>query len=415
LEDVLLLIVISYAVSLSLGYLIQKYLRMPWMFASLFFGLVLSTFGLFRETIQSDLFKLFETLGMYFLLFIIGFSLDFKKISRLKNYVVLGAILIICFEGLFGSLLLYFVFPAEVGNSLLVALITALSFATVGEAILLPILNEFKALKTTFGQLTLGIGTLDDVIEVLILATVAVLPGFIPIAQTQVIPDPRLILSDLGCLLLLTFALLKFGSRIKRIFERNPPPPYVFSLLTLFVCFSFIALGRFAYESLATVGAIFGGMVFRGLLPKKRLYQNEKAVEFLGYIFLSPLFFLSIGASVSLTSLVIYPSLIVLIWAVAKGSKLLSSFLLFRRLLGNKYSLLLGLGLSIRFSTSLIVQFILLKSGFISLALYSALVATAIFMKPVIIGILSWGLATGKPRARARWHEKGIYVCALKP
>ena len=51
--------------------------------------------------------------------------------------------------------------------------------------------------------------------------------------------------------------------------------------------------------------------------------------------------------------------------------------------------------LSVRFSTSLIVQFILFSSGFISLALYSALVATAIFMKPVIIGIYSWGLSRG--------------------
>jgi len=117
----------------------------------------------------------------------------------------------------------------------------------------------------------------------------------------------------------------------------------------------------------------------------------------LGYIFLSPFFFLSVGASVSVTSLLIYPSMIALIWAVAKGSKLLSSFLLFRKLLGNKYSLLLGLGLSVRFSTSLVVQLMLLNSGLISLVLYSTLIATAMLMKPVIIGFYSWGLSSGKP------------------
>ena len=396
-EDILLLMVVTYGVSLSLGYLLQKYLRIPWMFASLFFGLMLSTTGLFQSTLKSDVFKLLETFGMYFLLFIIGFSLDFKKMGKLKKYIVLGTIIIISLEGISGSLLLYFVFPAEVSNSFLVALVTALSFATVGEAVLLPILNEFRVIKTTFGQLTLGIGTLDDIIEILMLAVVAVLPGFIPMAQTQIIPDPLSIISCLGFLLLLTFTLLKFGRKIKTILEKNHPPSYLTALLTLFVCFSFIALGGLVFESLATVGAIFGGMVLRGLLPKERLYQNERAVEFLGYIFLSPLFFLSIGASVSVTSLLLYPSLIALIWTVAKSSKLFSSFLLFRKLLGKKYSLLLGLGLSVRFSTSLIVQFILLSSGFISLALYSALVATAILMKPVIIGIYSWGLSRGKP------------------
>jgi len=389
--------VVTYGVSLSFGYLLQKYLRIPWMFASLFFGLVLSTTGLFQYTLKSDVFKLLETFGMYFLLFIIGFSLDFRKMGKLKKYIVLGTIIIISLEGISGSLLLYFVFPAEVSNSFLVALVTALSFATVGEAVLLPILKEFGVIKTNFGQLTLGIGTLDDIIEVLMLAVVAVLPGFIPMEQTQIIPDPLSIISCLGFLLLLTFTLLKFGRKIKTILEKNHPPSYLTALLTLFVCFSFIALGGFVFESLATVGAIFGGMVLRGLLPKERLYQNERAVEFLGYIFLSPLFFLSIGASVSVTSLLLYPSLIALIWTVAKSSKLFSSFLLFRKLLGKKYSLLLGLGLSVRFSTSLIVQFILLSSGFISLALYSALVATAILMKPVIIGIYSWVLSRGKP------------------
>jgi len=396
-EDILLLMVVTYGVSLSFGYLLQKYLRIPWMFASLFFGLVLSTTGLFQYTLKSDVFKLLETFGMYFLLFIIGFSLDFRKMGKLKKYIVLGTIIIISLEGISGSLLLYFVFPAEVSNSFLVALVTALSFATVGEAVLLPILKEFGVIKTNFGQLTLGIGTLDDIIEVLMLAVVAVLPGFIPMEQTQIIPDPLSIISCLGFLLLLTFTLLKFGRKIKTILEKNHPPSYLTALLTLFVCFSFIALGGFVFESLATVGAIFGGMVLRGLLPKERLYQNERSVEFLGYIFLSPIFFLSIGASVSVTSLLLYPSLIALIWTVAKSSKLFSSFLLFRKLLGKKYSLLLGLGLSVRFSTSLIVQFILLSSGFISLALYSALVATAILMKPVIIGIYSWVLSRGKP------------------
>lgn len=396
-EDILLLMVVTYGFSLSFGYLLQKYLRIPWMFASLFFGLVLSTTGLFQSTLKSDVFKLLETFGMYFLLFIIGFSLDFRRMGKLKKYIVLGTITIISLEGIFGSLLLYLVFPAEVSNSFLVALVTALSFATVGEAVLLPILKEFGVIKTTFGQLTLGIGTLDDIIEVLMLAVVAVLPVFIPMAQTQIIPDPLSIISCLGFLLLLTFTLLKFGRKIKTVLEKNHPPSYLTALLTLFVCFSFIALGGLVFESLATVGAIFGGMVLRGLLPKERLYQNERSVEFLGYIFLSPIFFFSIGASVSVTSLLLYPSLIALIWTVAKGSKLFSSFLLFRKLLGNKYSLLLGLGLSVRFSTSLIVQFILLRSGFISLALYSALVATATFMKPVIIGIYSWGLSRGKP------------------
>jgi len=397
-ENILFLIVITYGVSLGFGFLLQKYLRIPWMFAALFFGVIVSGFSFFTSSVESESFQLLATLGMLVILFMIGFNLDLKEIKALKKYIFVGTVFIISLEGFFGSLLLYFGFPAEVSNSFLIALVAALSFATVGEAVLLPILAQYKVVNTTFGQLTLGIGTLDDVIEVLMLAAVAALPTFLPITtQTQSFPSPLLILFSLIGMFLLALALIKLGSRLKNILKKNSNEPYVYSLLILLVFFSFAALGGFIFEGLATVGAILGGIVARELLPKEMLNENEKAINFLGYVFLSPLFFLSIGAKVSLTSLLLSPLLIALIWIVAKGSKLLGSFLLFHKVLGNKYSLLMGLGLSVRFSTSLIVQYILFSSGFISLTLFSALIATAILMKPVIIGIYSWGLSTEKP------------------
>jgi Kef-type K+ transport system membrane component KefB len=396
-ENIFVLLVITYGISLSFGFLLQKYLKMPWMFAALFFGIILSGFGLFTSSIESESFQLLANLGMFALLFIIGFNLDLKEIKKLKRYIFAGTGFIISLEAFFGSLLLYFGFPAEVSNSFLVALITAMSFATVGEAVLLPILAEYKVLNTKFGQLALGIGTLDDVIEVLMLAAVAAMPSFLPKAQAKSLPNPFLILLTLGGMFLLTLAMIKTGGKLESKIRRNSDTPWVPSLLILIVFFSFVALGGFFFEGLATVGAILGGIVTKELLPKKVLNEVEEKVNFLGYVFLSPLFFLSVGAKVSLTSLIQSPLLIVLIWLVAKGSKLLASFLLFRKLLGIKYSLLMGLGLSVRFSTSLIVQYILFSSGYISVTLFSALIATATLMKPLILGIYSWGLAKGKP------------------
>jgi Kef-type K+ transport system membrane component KefB len=190
--------------------------------------------------------------------------------------------------------------------------------------------------------------------------------------------------------------MTKLGSKLKNSLRNNSGTPYI-PLLVLLIFFSFIALGGFVFEGLMAVGAILGGIVTRELLPKEMLDANEKTINFLGYIFLSPLFFLSIGAKVSLSSLLIGSSLIVLIYLFATFPKLLGSFLLFHKMLGNKRSLLMGLGLSVRFSTSLIVQLILLNAGLISLSLYSALIATAILMYPVIIGIYSWTLSQRKP------------------
>lgn len=171
----------------------------------------------------------------------------------------------------------------------------------------MPILSEFKVLNTNFGQLTLGIGTFDDIIEVLMLAIIAALPAFLPKAQVQSVPDPLLILSTLGGLLLLALAMTKLGNKLKNILRKNSNTPYLHLLLILLVFFSFAALGGLVFESLATVGAILGGIVTRQLLPEEMLNEDEKAINFLGYVFLSPFFFLSIGAKVSLTSLLITP------------------------------------------------------------------------------------------------------------
>jgi hypothetical protein len=78
------------------------------------------------------------------------------------------------------------------------------------------------------------------------------------------------------------------------------------------------------------------------------------------------------------------------------GAKLSGAYLLFRKLLGGKHSLLLGLGLSVRFSTGLIVQYVLLISGLITLDLYSALIASAVIMTPIILIALPYALCREK-------------------
>jgi CPA2 family monovalent cation:H+ antiporter-2 len=396
-ENILIMMVLTYGVSLGLGSLLQKYLRIPWEFASLFLGIFLSETGFLKPLIEDEALDTLATLGMLFLLYIVGFEMNLKKIRRLSWYIVMGALLIVCIEGFFGSLLLYFAFPSEVSYSFLIALVTALSFATVGEAVLMPILAQFKAADTTFGQLSLGVGTLDDIIEVMMLAAIAYLPTFMPAAQVRSLPDPSLILLTLGIMFLSAFLAARFGDRLKRALKKNSEESYVPFLLVFVLFFSFSALGGFIFEGLAAVGAILGGIVTKELLPKEILREDEKFIDFLGYVFLSPLFFLSVGSRVSLSSLSIFPMLMILLIVIANGSKLLVSSLLFPRLLGYKYSLLMGLGLCVRFSTSLIVQVILLKSGLITLTLYSVLVASAIFVTPVIIGLYSWGLSQKTP------------------
>jgi Kef-type K+ transport system membrane component KefB len=116
------------------------------------------------------------------------------------------------------------------------------------------------------------------------------------------------------------------------------------------------------------------------------------------------MFFLSVGASMSFSSILVYPLLIIVIMLSTFGAKLFGSYALYRKALGKRQSLLLGLGLSVRFSTGLIVQYILFTSGLITEQLYSALIATAVVMTPIILVALPYALCREKDN-----------ICQVKP
>jgi Kef-type K+ transport system membrane component KefB len=395
-DFVFLLIGVTFAFSLGLGYVLEKYLKMPWMFSALLLGIIFSSFGLFQTTLQDEAFNVLSTMGMLFLLFMIGFNLEIGQMKRFGKHILKGAILIVGLEASIVGALLFFLFPDQIGNSPLVAIVVALSFATVGEVVLLPILAKFNLLKTKFGQLTLGIGTLDDILELLTLIMVPFLPIFLPTLNIQGFPDPIFVVLDLIGIFILTLVLVKLGSRIKHVLSNNVNFSFIRPLLIMLIFFSFVVVGSFVFESLAAISAIFGGIVARSLLPVENFQSDEKVVNFLGYIVLAPMFFLSVGASMSFASIFVYPVLIIVILLSTFGAKLSGSYLLFRKMLGKRHSLLLGLGLSVRFSTGLIVQYVLLVSGLITLDLYSALIASAVVMTPIILLVLPWALCREK-------------------
>ena len=387
---------VTFAFSLGLGYLLEKYLRMPWMFSALFLGIIFSSLNVFQITLQDETFNVLSTMGMLFLLFMIGFNLEIGQMKRFGTNILKGAILIVGLEAAVVGAILFFLFPAQVGYSPLVAIVVALSFATVGEAVLLPILAKFNLLKTQFGQLTLGIGTLDDILEVLTLIMIPFLPIFLPTLNIQGFPDPTFVIVDLVGIFILTTILVKIASKVKHALSNNLHFSFIRPLLIMLIFFSFVVLGGFVSESLAAISAIFGGIVARNLLPTENFQSDEKVVNFLGYIVLSPMFFLSVGSSMSFASIFVYPLLIIVILFSTMGAKISGSFLLFRKMLGTRHSLLLGLGLSVRFSTGLIVQYVLLISGLITLDLYSGLIASAVVMTPIILVTLPWALCREK-------------------
>ncbi|MFX1497049.1 MAG: cation:proton antiporter [Promethearchaeota archaeon] len=361
-----------------IGMLIEK-IHIPWIFAALIIGFILAIYNPFSSITSDTLFDFFSQLGMYFLLFIIGFEVDLKEMKKMGKFVIKSTILTILLATIFGTLIIYFFF----GVDLLIAIIVSLSFATVGEEILIPILDEFNLTNKPLGQSIIGVGSLDDIIEIVSLIFVILMVGSnAPQGDFNI----WVIFIALFILFLLMIGLIKFKKERKRFKHTGVEALFVF---VMFVLFLFIGVGTFAEA--APLAALFAGIGLRTFLPKERLKAIESEVKTICYGFFAPIFFLMVGVSMDLKSLVTFPVLIILIVLISIAAKVLASYLSGRKQIGKKDSILLGIGLSVKFSTSIVIFAIFFENNLISPDLYSVLIASSMifaFLIPILFATL---------------------------
>ncbi len=360
-----------------IGRLLEK-IRIPWIFSALLIGLGLAAYNPFVDITNSSSFIFLAKLGMFFLLFIIGFELDVKKILKNRSFIFKTTFVIIFTETLFGTLLVHYVF----GVSWLISALVASSFATVGEAVLLPILDEFKLIKTRLGQTILDIGVLDDVVEVLTIVVASIIIGHsVGHTHFNILANLLILCSLFG----LVFILVKFREHIKSFKYKDIPS---FFILVLFFIFLFIGIGGFV-ES-AALGALLAGIALKNIIPNRILNLIDSEIRIMAYGFFAPIFFLWVGIDTDVGYLLKFPMLILLVVVMTKTTKIVSSYLMGRKVLGTKKSIILGISLCVKFSTSIVIIKLLFEKGLIQLDLYSVLIGTMIVFKFVVPLLLSY-------------------------
>jgi Kef-type K+ transport system membrane component KefB len=385
--NILLLLGVFFFLTFALGGLLEK-LKIPWIFAALILGLAVSIYFPSYSLADNDTVKFLSNLGLYFLLFIIGFELDLTKIKNLGILIVKTTFLIELFEVVLIGSFIHFV----LNTPLFIALLVSLSFATVGEAILLPILEEFKMVKSRLGQLILGIATFDDITELL---TIIVIIFLTPILthKSQTI-DATLYYKefvDFGIitLILLTvfvvFRNLNHSANFKFKQTVTATLPFLFSIL-----FITTGLGSSSYIDFSVIAALFSGVVLRNSLPSGLLKKLEPEVKSITYGLFAPVFFLVVGAETQYQYLVTGFWMILVIITVATFAKISGSLVAGRKELGNKQSIFMGVALGIRFSTSLVILKILLDNMIITNEVYSLMIGTSILAQFVIPFSLSY-------------------------
>ncbi len=359
--EIFALLAIIYAVTFFLGKQIEK-IKIPWLFMALFLGMFFSITSVdLTQVTSSPDFQFLSNLGMIFLLFLIGFEFDWKKFKKLRKAIIATTFIIILLDILAGTFLI-----SSFGYTLIVAFITALSIATIGEAVLVPILDEFKLFKSKLGTTIIGIGVFDDLFEI-----VAILLASILIAGQSY---EFLANASLALLAILAFSviLIKFKN-IERRLVKVPKIEEAF-LFSLFVLFVFMSFGSLA--SAEILSAFVAGIVLKNLLSKKTSEVIEEGIKFVGYGLLAPIFFFDVGYSVNLTSVIANPLLTFLIIFLSYFAKVAGSILGSKKELGYKNSILLGIALSVRFSTGIVVAQFLYLNNVIDSLLFSSIISS---------------------------------------
>lgn len=364
--NIFLFLSLLFLFTFLIGMLLEK-IRIPWVFSALLLGMGMSLWNPFSATTSSEFFQTISQWGMYFLLFVIGLDMDMKGLKKQMGFIANSTMIIIFISTVLSAVAIELIFKTGwVLSSLL-----ALSLATVGEAILIPILDEFKLTNSPLGQSIIGIGTFDDIIEVALLLVVGLMVGTSTDFQSWLMQS-AFTLGGLLALFILTslFILLRSQGKTFRI-----KPIETLFLFSLFVLFLFIGVGEISDS--APLAAILAGIALRSFLPASRMEGIEKEVKTMSYGMFTPLFFFSVGLSLNLPYMWNNFPLVLLVIIIATVAKLIGTFVAAGKKLGWKCTLTLGIGLSVRFSTGIIVLKILYDSGLISENIFTLLTAAS--------------------------------------
>ncbi len=378
--SIFLILATGFFIVTILGGFLEK-LHIPSIFASLIAGILIYLIG--GNTLQQLLttsgstLEWLATFGMYTLLFLIGLEIDLHTIRGNKTLITRTMLTILTLDAITGAFLVHFVFGYNIVTSILVAV----SFATVGEAFIIPILDEFNLVNTPLGQTIIGIGTLDDVIELISLMGAVFLIG----GRNNI--DLRTSLGSLGILVLITLVFLRLHhiKYLERLQKEN------ILILGIALLSFFVWLG--AYADMEPLACILAGITLGNILPTDKKDEAIETFKNITYGLFGPVFFLWVGLNTNLALLVEKPQLVLLIVAVSNSAKILGSLIATHKQLGNKVAIFMGISLSIRFSTSIVIINYLFSNGLVGEELFTTIVASSIVFKFIIPPTLAY-LAT---------------------
>ncbi len=315
---------------------------------------------IFRSETQTEIFALLRDLGISFVLFLIGLE---QKISNLKKFG--KPALLIGLKQIGFTFLLGFFVAKFLGFGYTTAAYIGAALVFSSTIVVVKLLTEKRDFDSLYGQLTVAILLLQDLIAILILIFVASISGeavsFFGLLSTILV----------GGFLLGVGYFLSRGF-LPYVFERlsyNTELLFIGSLAWLFIAVAGASFVGFSLE----VGAFLAGL---GLANLPEEHQIAARIRPLRDFFIL-IFFIFIGASFKLNNLAetLVPAL-VFSFLVVVIKPLLTMFLLSREGFRKRTSFLVGVSLGQVSEFSLVILFLGVSLGQIEQSVVGTLTAT---------------------------------------
>ncbi len=373
--EILLDLALLFLLTYLLSHLLAR-MRIPAILGALFIamGLHYTPIGsrLLSRTIYPSL-DFLAQLGVLFLLFFIGLQIDLKEMQKTSQDIIWLTILNTAMPFFLGVVVML-----VLGYGWLIAFVIGLTRMPTAEAVIVPILDEFKLIGSRVGEFIIGAGVLDDIIEIFLVAFVSVWIGTkTGIISTNITGNIFYVVA--GLLILIALTLITHWLLAKILTSWMPSQPSDLIMLGMLILFAFGGISEY-FNLGMVIGAIIAGVLMYPTFNKTGLTgkQAMETIQSVSYGFLGLIFFFWVGLNVDLKGMISAPILAILLFLAAFIGKMIGVFMMVP---AKKLNILeawtIGIGLNARLTTEIIVAQLLLSAKIIKVDLFTALIAAS--------------------------------------
>lgn len=266
--------------------LLTKRVKMPQVVGALMAGIVLgpACLGLVQET---DFIKQMADLGVIILMFSAGLETDISSLKKTWKTSLIIAIMGVIVPLVSGVVVGYLFYPEE---NMLQHIFIGIILTATSVSITIETLKEMGKVSTNSGNAILGAALIDDILGIIGLTLVTSLAGSevsLPIVLGKIVAFFVLALG-VGVLVKKMFAswVNKYEKDLRR-----------FVIISFVICLVLAHVAETYFGVAEITGAFIAGLIISNT---QHTHYIESRFETLSYIFLSPIFFASIGLQVEL-------------------------------------------------------------------------------------------------------------------